>query len=124
MFLQPSGMPPSSTYTPTLTNEANLDASTARECQYFRIGNMVVVSGSVSIDPTAPATLTQLGISLPIASNFGANEDCGGAASASGIAGQCAAIYADPTNDRARLQLISGDVTNQAMFFTFAYAVI
>ena len=111
-------------YTPTLTNVANLDASTAYECQYMRVGNTVTVSGKVDIDPTLTATSTQLGISLPVASNIGATEDCAGVAFASGIVGQGAAILGDAANNRAQLQYISGDVTNQPMYFTFTYQVI
>lgn len=114
----------SGTYTPTLTNVANLDGSTAYQCQYVRIGNIVTVSGKVAVDPTLAATATQLGISLPIASNIGAEEDCAGCAFASGIAGQGAAILGDAANNRAQLQFISADLTNQAMFFTFVYEVI
>ena len=59
----------SGTYTPTLTNATNIDASTATSCQYMRVGNVVTVSGSVNIDPTAATgTLAELRISLPIAS--------------------------------------------------------
>ena len=111
-------------YTPTLTNVANLDASTAYECQYIRAGNIVMVSGKVSVDPTLNATSTQLGISLPFASNFGAQEDCAGSAHAPGVAGMGAAILADAANDRAQLQFISNDTTNQAMYFTFMYEII
>lgn len=111
------------TYTPTLTNVANLDASAAYQCQYLRLGNTVMVSGKVDVDPTAGAA-TQLGISLPVASNFGAAEDCAGAAAASGIAGQSAAIIADTTNDRAEMQWIAVNLTNQPMYFTFGYQVI
>lgn len=114
----------SGTYTPTLTNVANLAASTPYQCQWIRVGNVVTVSGKVDIDPTAPTTSTQLGISLPIASNFGAAEDCAGTAFASAIAAQGAAILADTTNDRAQLQYLSGDITNQPMYFTFTYEII
>lgn len=112
------------TYTPTMTNVANLDASTAYVCQYLRVGNVVTVSGRVDIDPTAPATSTQLGISLPIASNFGAAEDCAGVAFASGVAWQGAAIRADAANDRAEMIFVAGDLTNQPMYFHFSYEVI
>jgi hypothetical protein len=112
------------TYTPTLVNVANLDGSTAFQCQYLRVGATVHVSGKVSIDPTAPATLTRLGMALPIASNLGAEEDLGGVAFASGIAGQGAAIRGDATNNRAELAYISADVTNQPMYFSFSYQVI
>lgn len=111
-------------YTPTLTNVANLTASTAYECQYMRVGNTVTVSGKVDVDPTITVTLTQLGISLPIASNIGAAEDCSGVAFASGIAGQGAAIIGDAANNRAEMDWIAGDVTNQPMYFSFSYQVI
>ena len=113
-----------STYTPTLTGVANVDASTAYQCQYMRVFNTVTVSGRLDIDPTTTLTSTQLGISLPVASNFGAIEDCGGVAFASGVSGQGGAILADTTNDRAQLQFICTDVTNQPMYFTFTYQVI
>ena len=61
---------------------------------------------------------------LPIASNLGATKDCAGVAFASGIAGQGAAILGDAANDRAQMQWIAGDVTNQAMYFTFTYQII
>jgi hypothetical protein len=114
----------SGTYTPTLTNVANLDASTAYACQYLRVGSVVTVSGKVDIDPTAPATQTRLGISLPIASNMAITANCGGVAFATAIAGQGAAIFGDSTNDRAELQFVSGDITNQPMFFSFTYQII
>lgn len=119
-----SAAPVAGTYTPTLTNVANLDASTAYTCQYLQVGSVVTVSGRVDVDPTAPAASTQLGISLPVASNFAASNQCAGTAFASGIAGQGAAILGDTTNDRAQLQYISADLTNQGMFFSFSYVVI
>jgi len=113
-----------STYLPALTNVANLSASTAFTCQYMRVGNVVTVSGRVTIDPTLAATSTQLGISLPIASIFNAAEQVGGVAFAPGIAAQGAAILADIVNNRAQMQWISTDVTNQDMFFTFTYIIL
>lgn len=111
-------------YTPTLTNVANLDASTAYETLYVRTGAHVLVAGRVDVDPTLTATATQLGISLPVSSNLGATEDCCGTAFASGIAGQGAAIRGDAANNRAEMVWVSSDVTNQPMYFTFVYEVI
>lgn len=113
-----------SKWTPTLTNAANLGASTAYECLYIRLGNIVVVAGRVSVDPTTPATPTELGISLPVASNFAAVEDAAGVAFATAIAGQGASIEADAANDRLAMKWIAGDVTNQPMNFVAAYEVI
>lgn len=47
-----------------------------------------------------------------------------GAAFASAIAAQGAAILGDATNNRAQMQWVAGDITNQSMFFTFSYEVI
>lgn len=113
----------SGTYTPTLTNVANLDASTAYACQYMRVGATITVSGKVDVDPTAAGN-TQLGISLPVASALTQQEQCAGTAFASGIAGQGAAIRADATNDRAELVFIAADLTNQPMYFQFTYRVL
>jgi hypothetical protein len=114
----------SGTYTPTLTNVANVTASTAYQCQWMRVGNVVTVSGKIDIDPTTTLLATQLGISIPVASNIGATEDCAGTAFASGIAGQGAAIRGDAANDRAELVYVCADITNQPMYFTFTYEVI
>jgi len=111
------------TYTPTLTNVANVAASTAYQCQYMRVGNTVTVSGKVDADPTA-AGATQLGISLPIASNIGAQEDCAGTAASSAVAGLCAAILGDAANNRAEMSWVAVDVANRSFYFQFMYEVI
>lgn len=114
----------SGTYTPTLTNVTNVAASTARQCQWLRVGNVVAVSGQVDVDPTTTLLATELGISLPIASAFSTDFQCGGAAHAPAIATQGAAIDADATNDRARMRWVAADVTNQPMTFIFSYEVL
>lgn len=114
-----------STYTPTLTAVANVAASTAFACQWMQVGATVTVSGKLSIDPTAGATLTQLGISLPVASNFSAEEQCGGTAATAAVSGYSAAILADATNDRAELDFTTTvDVANRDWYFVFCYRVI
>ena len=110
-------------YTPTLSNVANLDASTTYQAQYLRAGAFVIVSGKADVDPTA-AVATQLGISLPVASNIGAQEDCCGVAFSATIAGQGAAIVGDAANNRAEMQWIAVDLTNQPMYYIFAYRII
>ena len=111
-------------YTPQLTNVANLDGSTAYTCGYLRVGNVITVYGRVDVDPTDTATLTQLGIELPEPSALLGDFSLAGVAFASGIAGQGAAIRGDPVNDRAEMIWISGDVTNQPMYFQFSYTVM
>lgn len=114
----------SGTYTPTLTGVANVAASTAYACQYCQVGDTVTVSGQVAIDPTAGATLTQLGISLPIPSALTAAQQCGGTAAQPDLAGAVAAIRGDATNDRAELAYTTGaDVANRIWSLSFAYRV-
>jgi hypothetical protein len=114
----------SGTYLPALTNVANLAASTAFTCQFLRVGAVVTVSGRVDVDPTAGATLTTLGISLPIASAFANAFECAGSGVSPAFAGQCAAVLGDVANGRASLQWTSADVTNQPLFFSFTYRVL
>jgi len=114
----------SGTFTPTLTNVANLDGSTAYACQYLRVGNTVTVSGKVDVNPTTTSTTTQLGISIPVASTFASAQNCGGAAYAQAIVNEGAAILADTSNNRAQLEYICSDTTNQSFFFSFTYQVI
>jgi len=111
------------TYTPTLFNVANVTASTAFVCQYLRVGATVTVSGRVDVDPTA-AVDTQLGISLPIASNFANSFECAGTGASPAVAGQSAAVLGDTVNDRAVLQWLAVDLANRPMYFTFSYRVI
>ncbi len=118
----------SGTYTPNLTNTANIAASTAYACQYLRVGNVVTVSGKVDIDVTSASTITTLGLSIPIASNFSSTEQCGGVCvtnAASASAYNHFAIYADATNDRTTFENVCGSGTaNTAFFFTFTYRII
>lgn len=113
----------SGTYTPTLTNVTNVTVSTARQCTWMRVGNMVTVAGQVDVDPTA-AGATELGISLPIASALTTAFQLGGTANSNVAAGEEAMIDADATNDRARIRWTAVDVTNHTYAFIFGYEVL
>lgn len=116
----------SGTYTPTITNVTNISASTAYQCQYMRVGNTVTVSGKVGLDITAVGAY-EAGISLPIASNFGADEDCAGTGEGiTSAPGAADSVYvkADITNDRASLNGNDNDTSNHSHFFMFTYQII
>lgn len=114
----------SGTYTPTLTNTTNVAASTAYQCQYMRVGSVVTVSGRVDIDPTTAGIDTAMKMSLPIASNFANNSDCGGTAFSFGIAGLGAAIEADNTSDVAYFHFVPSSNAYNGFFFSFTYRII
>jgi hypothetical protein len=112
----------SGTSTPSCTNDANVTASCG-QAQHSRVGSTVTMSLRIMVDPTAAATSTEVGIPIPVASNFTAETNCAGACFASGIAAQGAAVRADTTNDRCQLVFISADITDQPMYCTFTYVV-
>lgn len=112
----------SGTYTPTLTNVTNISASTAYECQWIRVGNVVTVSGKVDIDVTIGAA-SELGVSLPIASGLTADENVGGTASSAAAASLVSAIRADATNDRAAFVFTAVSLTNDSYAFEFTYII-
>lgn len=114
----------SGTYTPTITALTNLDSVTNYQGQYMRVGDVVTVSGRVDANATAATTNTSFEMSLPIASDFAALNDCCGTAVASAVASQCAAIVGQVTNNTAKMQWVSGSTADEPMFFTFTYRII
>lgn len=113
----------SGTYTPTLTNTANVSASTAYVAQYLRVGNVVHVSGLMDIDPITTGVQCDIGVSLPIPSDFTTSQQCGGSIEAMSVQ-QSGGFLADPTNDRARAAFIAGTTANGTMSYTFSYLVM
>lgn len=116
----------SGTYTPTLTHVLNITGSLAIACQWMRVGNVVTVSGALEIEPTTASTISEIDISLPVASAVTIGSQ---------IAGTGAAILASPAfggsisanyiNDRARYDFItSTDVSPRQHSFIFTYRVI
>lgn len=111
-------------YTPTLTGVANIDATTSGTFRWMRSGDSVTVWGKIDVDPTAGGTLTQVGISLPIASNFAAAENAGGAFISNGGANGYGVVRADATNDRAEAFFVPGVASNQTWYTHFSYVII
>lgn len=114
----------SGTYTPTITGVTNVAASTAYQAQYLRVGNTVTVSGKTDIDATSSSSATRFGLSLPIASNFGAEEDLGGIMAIYLASVTPGIIYADTTNDRADFYYFAPSAVNLPLRWHFTYQVI
>ena len=110
------------TYTPTLTNTTNVAASTAATTHYLRIGDWVHVWGTVDIDATSSLTISEMGMSLPVASGFGAVYDLSGTASFED--NTSVQIKADATNDRAMWRFTPQTATNNKYSFHFSYKYI
>ena len=99
-------------YTPTLTDVTNLDGSTAYQVPFVRIGDCVVMGLRFDANPTASAA-TELGISLPVPSDFtNADTDAMGSFSANAIQ-QGGRVDAGTTNNRLRLRWDASDTANR-----------
>ena len=113
----------SGVYTPTLTDTTNVAVSTEYECQYMRVGSVVTVSGKVGIDPTG-AGATEMGMSLPIASNFATTQQCAGTAANQVSGDNVATIEADVTADTAVFKFTAISTSDQIYYFSFTYKIV
>lgn len=112
----------SGTWTPTITNVANVtSSSSSSHLSYFRIGDRVFVTGAIGVQPTATGTTTTLRITLPISSAFDAAADCGGICGHN--TGYIGTVTADTSNDEAVLTFIPTATTNTLVPFTFSYVI-
>lgn len=114
----------SGAYTPTLSAVSGCSGLTAYSCIYQRVGNTVTVSGV--LDATVSATNPQIGITLPIASNFAGVTDLSGVGTVSNAtAGFACKLYGDATNDRANLTgYFSVTGVAYSIYFHFSYRVL
>ena len=113
------------TYTPSTWGPANIDSATAGQAQYMRVGNVVTVSGTITIDPTAAgATTTIVAMSLPIASTLAASSDLAGTAVNYNLSGECGSVVGDTTYHEANLVFASGTTSSYVWTYTYTYEVI
>lgn len=116
----------SGSYTPTLTAGANVASQAAFACYYLRINNIVNVGCTINVDPTAAApTATQLGVSLPIASNFTTVSDLAGACSTNSgtTVAEAGGMFADTTNDRVDLSWMTYNSALHTLHCNFTYVI-
>lgn len=113
-------------FTPTFTAGTNVASGTASASGYVRTGNVVMMGGSGTVDPTSAATSSEFFLSLPIATNLVGN-DCWGTvvidagATTLKVAGS---IAADTAGDRASFTFVtSADVASRGFAYTLFYVV-
>ena len=108
-------------YMPAITGIANVDSVNISEAMWFRIGQIVKVTGNVSIDATAAATETTVSISLPIASDMVDNAQLGGVAVSRHVDHPAASIIGDAATDTARMSFKAPNTSGTAWWFDFSY---
>jgi hypothetical protein len=119
----------SGSYSPTITNVANVGGTIgSSNAFYTRIGNMVSVVGYFTSTSVTHSTLMQVGISLPIASNFATSFDAFGVGSSTrgsvpwSNGGQ---ILSDSANDRVTMSIheSSGNGSTHEFSYSFTYVI-
>lgn len=117
------GSAPSGTYTPTATGVANVTSTTVSLHQWMRVGNVVTVSGAMTVTATAAGS-TQFRLSLPITSDITAGSNLGGAAVfTTGAANLPGTIQGDPTNDAALFLFFAAAGVTYTARFSYTYLV-
>lgn len=111
----------SGTYTPTSSALSNLDSATPSLAQYIRVGNVVTVSGKITIDATAGGAAS-VELTLPNASNVQGAQDVAGIASCGAIM-ETASIDGVTANDTAKLSWVAVNTSSQSWSYTFTYRV-
>lgn len=115
---------PTGIYTPTLTIVANLDAVTAASSPYLRVGDYCFVWCRFDANPTVGgATITQLGISLPVASALTSSAQVIGHVTTPNETGS-GSVFGDATNDRANAYWGTSRTTNTQYQALFGYFIL
>lgn len=109
-------------WTPTVSSTANVDSTITYNCFYQRIGKVVSCSILIVVDATSAGNFN-LGLSLPIASNFTAIRHAQGSFS-SGFGEGHGLIEADFTNDIVRMKGNTSSTGSVTYSGTFQYYII
>jgi hypothetical protein len=113
--------PTSGTYTPTVSNTSNVDATTAFVWQYMRVGTTVTVSGKIEVDATA-VTNTTFQFTLPFASAFTTDGQAAGGGGET--YGRSAVITSNVANDLGQFFVLPQDAANRTYYISFTYQIL
>lgn len=105
-------------YTPTITDLANISSTSVVGVNFFTYGNYSRVFGRISIEPTASATLTQFRISLPTYTNIINVYDLSGFGS---DVNSILRIFGDTANDEAFAEFVSTGTSTTTFDFSYEY---
>ena len=111
------------TYVPTCTAVLNVSGGIgAYQAQWKRVGRVITVSGRLDVAPSAGSVSVKIGISLPVASDVLALEECCGVIAAAGV-NEAGAIYGDPPNNRAQAEFFAMQTFVHGLGYTFTYVI-
>ena len=126
MLLNPQTHSYSGTYTPTVSNVANVSSvGTVETHRYTRIGSIVTVFGAVNLTLTAgPGVLTTFSVTLPVTSNLGAATDVVGTCADTTNSGRAGYVYGRAADDRALVEYFAPSSGITKVYYQFSYSVI
>ena len=117
----------SGTYTPTGTGVSNVNTVDIieRQAQWLRVGNVVTVSGELSVSPST-AGVVVLRLSLPIASALTTAYQLSGSGAWHFTSGNVTAvgIQGDAANNEAKFTFGSGVNSQEILTYTYSYEVL
>ncbi len=111
-------------FTPTATNVLNMGTTSSIVGYYMRVHDFVFAWGSIGIDPTASGTLTEIRLTLPVASAMTTGSNLIGGISRTGTATGIGIVTGDSTNDQALLRFTPDIATNATYGYWFAYQIL
>jgi hypothetical protein len=117
----------SGTYTPVqVSTNTNISSVAFSACQYMRVGDVVNVSGQITIDTNVASVDCVVNMSLPIASNIASSRQVAGSGSSvsSVYAANNLAIYGNLTSDCVEIRLNPSVTTSLIYAFSFTYQVL
>jgi hypothetical protein len=115
----------SGTWTPTLSAQVNLGASTINDGQWMRVGNVVTASFNLTQALTANNTISGFEFSLPIASNFTNIGNLSGAMGRRGGAGsESGTVIASVANDTGVVSFFALTLGSNIMSIVFTYVIL
>jgi len=118
----------SGTYAPAISSTSNIAANNVFDAQYMRVGNVVTVSGYISLTPTASGTQTSFELSLPIASALTSAAQLGGTfvqeGGSAGVAYCPGNIQGSAANDKATFIYSPTHTVSRILTYTYTYLVL
>lgn len=115
------GVATSGTYNYTTENPVNIDTFVLYPAQYLQVGDVVTVSGKISITSTTSGQVT-LNLSIPVDSVFAFDYQAAGVAASTDSPTISASIIADEVNDEVKIIWTAfTDLEQHEFFFHFTY---
>lgn len=114
----------SGTYTPTSSSKTNVASDTPGVATWTRVDNIVRVTGSIAVTPTAAApTSTSLSLTLPVTSALAAATELNGHGTEISN-NQTSRFVADAANDRAQMAFVATTIAARTHYYSFEYQVL